>query len=645
MERCAPWRNVAPSRTTATRIPRGIRIVSLASVVALTVVGCDTMSDPQDPVLWSLIPRTVTIAAGHRQQIGAATQGHGPKWMSDDPRVASVSNTGMMSALAPGRTNVILRVGDRMDTTLVIVHADVRDVHVAASSMSLALGGSMGLAYHAIDPAGDEIPDLQGARIDWISRDPGVATVDSAGVIRATGLGETVVVLTIEGRKDSALVSVANEAPINSPIDGPFGQPIRPPAFPNPRPLAPARVVVTLDSANLAPGHTSGARALALDSRGNVLAGRVIGWTSLSPLVTTVSAAGVVTARIAGTASIQASIDGVVGVGIVVVTAPPPVTPPPPASPTPPGALPPASSPPASTPPTTGDLSEPTFDAGQSTMIFNENFDSYTFSTLHPACGAAEPSHLVIDHSWYYCKQFTTNGGPGIDNGVTVAPGHSGTGVAFHYDGTIQETHGVVLPANGITPTGKKPTVVQYWAQYTPDAGYSLTSTDASGNGNAIVQIKNIMLWHDQNRFQIDLHSHQGGCAVYGPSYTMLEVIDQQDVGCNSSQPVGPFFRNYADGAWHRWTIYYKPNSSPGARDGIARAWIDGTLIIRIDKDACGAKPTGAWKPWCDLSELDNLYSGNYGVGFIEWGANRTDVSGIKFTYAIDDVKWWVLKN
>jgi hypothetical protein len=287
---------------------------------------------------------------------------------------------------------------------------------------------------------------------------------------------------------------------------------------------------------------------------------------------------------------------------------------------------------------------EPAFDPSQSRMLFSENFDNYSFEKLHPKCGSAEPPHAIIDHSWGYCKQFTTNGGPGVDLGVNVVPGHAGNGVAWHYDGVNQETHGVVTTGKLATPTGKATTVVQYWARYQGDAGHSLTSSDEKGIGNAIVQIKNIMLWHDQNRFQIDLHSHQGGCPVYGPSYTMLEVIDQVDGGCNSSQPVGPFFKNFADGQWHRWTILYKPNTAKGSRDGRALLWIDGKLVIRIERPAVGVTPAGGWKPWCSGEELDALYSGSYGVGFLEWGANRTDASGIPFTMAIDDLRWWVEK-
>jgi hypothetical protein len=150
------------------------------------------------------------------------------------------------------------------------------------------------------------------------------------------------------------------------------------------------------------------------------------------------------------------------------------------------------------------------------------------------------------------------------------------------------------------------------------------------------------MLWHDQNRFQIDLHSHQGGCPIYGPSYTMLEVIDQADLGCNSAQPVGPFFKNFADGQWHRLTIYYKPNTSQGSRDGIARLWIDGKLVIRMEKSAVGVTPPGGWKAVYG-PELDALYSDRM-ESEPRVGANRTDESGIPFTMAIDDVRWWVAK-
>ena len=627
MERCAPWRDVAPSRTAATRIPHGIRIASLASVIVLTAAGCDALSDPQDSVPWSLMPRTVTIAVGQKQQIGTVTRGNVTTWTSDDPQVASVSATGMASALAPGRTNVIRSLHGRADTTLVIVRAAVREVHMVTSSTPLALGGAMGLAFNVIDPAGDAITDLRENTIRWVSRNSDIASVDSAGLIRAKGLGSTEIILWIDGMTDSTDVHVTAEAPPGVPVEPPpSSQPPKNPTPADPPPAAPATssVVVTIDSAHLAPGKSSAAHALAKDSKGNVLSGKTAAWMSLNSAVATVSTTGVVTAKSPGTVAIQGTIDGVSGTASLIVDAPPattpPVTTPPPTSPT----------------SGSGDLlSEPTFDATSATMLFNESFDNYTFNTLHPPCGSAEPAHTVIDHAWYYCNQFTTNGGPGYDAGVQVVPGHSGNGVQWHYDAVYQESHGVVTTGGSAPPTGQKATVVQYWARYKGDTatlGYS-----------TVIQIKNVMLWHDQNRFQIALSAHSGNCPVYGPQYTMLGVTDQAQIGCESDQPIGPFLQSFADGQWHRWTIYYKPNSAKGARDAVVRLWIDGTLVIRLDKTSCGTTPPGGWKPWCDPAELDGIYSGTFGVGTIEWGAPLT-AGNQPFTMAIDDFKWWVMK-
>jgi hypothetical protein len=293
--------------------------------------------------------------------------------------------------------------------------------------------------------------------------------------------------------------------------------------------------------------------------------------------------------------------------------------------------------PPVPVPVDTSSLAEPAFDASKSTMVYQENFDAYTADSLRPPCRS---TGTIVDHALSYSTQ--CGGSGGLDGSVKVGPGHSGSGLQWHYDGVYQETHGVILPDTAARATGKSTTVVQYWAKFAPDVVGALTTVDANGTGNAIVQIKNIMLWHENGtRFQIMTHAHFA--CTYGPSYSMLGVIDQAEQPCTSDQPLGPFFKDFANSQWHRWTILYKPNTAQGSRDGVARLWIDGTLVIRIEKSACGVTPPGGWKPWCDVTELDALYSGAYGVGSLEWGANRTDQSGIAFTMAIDDVKWWKL--
>ncbi|HEV8448921.1 MAG TPA: Ig-like domain-containing protein [Gemmatimonadaceae bacterium] len=551
--------------------------------------------------------QTTQATATVTDALGNPLTGRTVTWSSLDTSIASVGSNGVVSANTTGA--VVIRAtseGQTGDATETVGVDPVATVTVTLGSASLNPGQTMTATATVRDATGNV---LNGRTVSWSSLNPSVATVSIGGTVTALVAGSATIRATVESQTGDATFTVDAPAPTQTP----------------PPPAPTASVTVTLDSTNLAPGHTSVAHAVAKDSKGNVLTGKTVTWASLSPTIATVSTTGIVTATTGGSAPIQGTIDGINGAATITVIVPPPYVPTLPQT-------------------NTDSLAEPVFDATQQTMLFDENFDSYTNAMLHPACGSTEVPHRVIDHSWYYCTTFSTNGGPGVDNGVQVVPGHSGNGLSFHYDGISQESHGVVT-TNGSAPVvGQKTVFVQYWAKWTPDAGYSLTTKDAGGNWSAIVQIKNIMLWHGNNRLQFDTHSHSGSCPIYGPSYTMIAANDMTQTGCESDSPAGPYFGQYADGQWHRWTIQFKPNTASGARDGIARLWIDGQLTNDLERGACGITPPGGWKPWCDVTELDGLNSTSTGVGVIEWGGPRTDASGIKLSIAIDDFKWWTSK-
>src|SRR5262249_37841624 len=158
-----------------------------------------------------------------------------------------------------------------------------------------------------------------------------------------------------------------------------------------------ASVVVTIDSSSMVVGSATQAHAVAKDSKGNVLSGKTATWLSMNSTVASTSSSGLATGKAAGTASIQATIDGVNGAASLTVTSPP--SPPPPTQ--------------------SGLPAEPFFDATTGSMIFQTNFDNYTASMLFPTCGSAQPSQQVIDHAWLYC---TT---PGVGPEVSIVPGHS----------------------------------------------------------------------------------------------------------------------------------------------------------------------------------------------------------------------------
>jgi len=51
-------------------------------------------------------------------------------------------------------------------------------------------------------------------------------------------------------------------------------------------------------------------------------------------------------------------------------------------------------------------------------------------------------------------------------------------------------------------------------------------------------------------------------------------------------QPVGPYWNQLNNNEWHRATYLLQPASAPGAADGIARMWVDGTKIVDISAAA-----------------------------------------------------------
>jgi len=292
---------------------------------------------------------------------------------------------------------------------------------------------------------------------------------------------------------------------------------------------------------------------------------------------------------------------------------------------------------PVPTPPVDS-LAEPVFDPTKSTMLYQENFEAYTFAALHPTCGGSAPVNAIIDHSWYYCTQFSTNGGPGVDNGVVVVPGHSGLGVQFHYGGVIQESHGVSLNAPTASNTGTATTVVQHWTRFVSDSGYPpITDTVVAA------KIKWILLWHnDPGNTRIQFSLIDGGCpSGYGPAYVNWSVIDQRETTCDGRQPLGPTIGTAANGQWHRMTYLYRPNSCATCRDGRALMWLDGHLMVRVEQSAVGVTPAGGVRPWCLQDDVDSLIVG-FGVSTLEWGGPLTNGT-IPFTVTIDDVRWWKL--
>jgi uncharacterized protein YjdB len=254
-----------------------------------------------------VVGQTVSASAVVRDVNGLAMVNPLLDWSSSDVAIASVTGNGSVTAMSSGTVQISATSSGVTGSAPLTV---VVPTPVAVASVSVALGanalnaGQTTQATAITRDASNNV--LTGRVIAWTSNNAAVATVSGSGVVTAVGAGSAQITATSEGVAGSAGVSVA-----------------APP--PPPPPVAVASVSVTLTVSSLNPGQTTQATATTRDASNNILAGRVIVWSSSSPAVATVSSSGVVTAVAAGSAQITATSEGKSGSAAVSVAAPPPV--------------------------------------------------------------------------------------------------------------------------------------------------------------------------------------------------------------------------------------------------------------------------------------------------------------------------------
>ncbi len=192
---------------------------------------------------------------------------------------AAVSCGGDASKSSPGETQ---------PTTLVVT-----TVIVAPPFAQLELGSSATFTVEVHDQLGAL---MSGKVAAWTSGDPRVATVDASGVVKSIAVGTASVIATVEGKSGLATITVV--------------------------PVAVASVSIAAPARSVTAGLTATYTATTKDRNGNVLAGRVVAWTSSSTRVATIDGNGVPTAISAGTTTITATSETISATLSVVVAAP-----------------------------------------------------------------------------------------------------------------------------------------------------------------------------------------------------------------------------------------------------------------------------------------------------------------------------------
>jgi alpha-tubulin suppressor-like RCC1 family protein len=149
---------------------------------------------------------TLTLTATVRDQAGNVLPGAQVEWGVSDTTVVVVTQTGLVTARAPGAASVGARSGvGNGQAIITVVSGSVATLRIAPDSTAVDSGASRSFVALVTDSLGNVV---SGASVAWQSSNPGVLAVSATGV--ATGLtsGNALVIASSGGAADTATVAV-----------------------------------------------------------------------------------------------------------------------------------------------------------------------------------------------------------------------------------------------------------------------------------------------------------------------------------------------------------------------------------------------------------------------------------------------------
>lgn len=278
---------VSSTGVVAALTPGEVRIA--ASAFGRSATARVTVA-PREVAAIEVTPPSVSLVTGGSAQLqarlvdiqGTTLTDRQVAWSSSNEAVATVTQAGRVTGVAPGGATITAAAGGRTGQVAVTVAvAPVALVTVSPSLDTLVAGAESQLVATLRDATGAV---LAGRAVGWSSSNLAVATVSSTGTVRAIAPGTATVSATSERRVGSSVVVVLARRP--------------------------GAVTLTPSSSTVIVGESVQLRAQVTDSLGNLLSDRPVTWTSENGAVASVNAAGLVTGVAPGTTRIAASSEG-----------------------------------------------------------------------------------------------------------------------------------------------------------------------------------------------------------------------------------------------------------------------------------------------------------------------------------------------
>lgn len=203
-----------------------IRITTLAGIAILA--GCGGGGETAGPTPGNAVatvtvsPGTITLAPQQTTTLsavvkdanGAVLTNRVVTWTSSASQRASVSGTGLVTALTPGTATITATSEGRSGSATVTIEAPpVASVTVSPASAALVPQQTIQLAAETRDAGGAA---LTGRDVTWTTSQNTVATVSGAGLVTAVAPGTATITAASEGKSGTAQVTVAAGAVVGS---------------------------------------------------------------------------------------------------------------------------------------------------------------------------------------------------------------------------------------------------------------------------------------------------------------------------------------------------------------------------------------------------------------------------------------------
>jgi len=278
------------------------RILHRAALIGLTgasiACGGDSLSPGGVVASVTISPSTPVMNVGAELPLVATlkdAQGNtltGPKifWTSSDTTIATVSDAGIVTAVALGTAQIAASSqGTPGLATVTVAPTPVASVVIVPENATASVGSTVQLQAVTYDAQGNV---LTGRTVVWSSDHQSVATVDDAGHVRAVAEGHATIAATSEGQSGTSAITV------NAPSPPPISE------------AAVKTVDVSPSSKTIHVGETVQLHVTLKDADGRTLTGRSVAWTSSDNSDAIVSSTGLVLGISSGDATITATSEG-----------------------------------------------------------------------------------------------------------------------------------------------------------------------------------------------------------------------------------------------------------------------------------------------------------------------------------------------